>query len=132
MARLAGPVEPRPVCAAGHNEPPGCLHADVVNLAQQKNVNAGDAFDWYIDNLGRACLYNAVDMSFEQGVMSFVRPNLFDKDSAECASQIPLGAGAAALSPASLPGETSDGTYDAIPIPGMQNVPCDLDTCGLP
>ncbi len=63
MARLAGPVEPRPVCAAGHNEPPGCLHADVVNLAQQKNVNAGDAFDWYIDNLGRACLYNAVDVS---------------------------------------------------------------------
>lgn len=67
---------------------PCCCHpispTDVVWKAQQKNLNAGDAFDWYIDKQGRACLANALDLSIEQGVMSYAIPELFDMDSPEC------------------------------------------------
>ncbi len=105
--------------------------ADIVNLARSKNLNAGDAFDWYVDDQGRACVYNAVDMSFQQGVMSYARPRLFDKDSPEC-NPAALGIGTAALFPASRQGQAGgNATYDAIPIPGQQDVPCDWKTCGL-
>ncbi|KAF8057898.1 hypothetical protein HT031_005844 [Scenedesmus sp. PABB004] len=129
------------VCATGwvgtHQDParnwpdfdsPGEKHyframtlAYAVYVAQQKNLNAGDAKDWYIDGEGRACLYNAVDMSFEQGVMSYAYPQLFDKDSPEC-DPVALGLGPIDLFNASAP-RMSGGVVPAIPIPSRQNVP---------
>jgi hypothetical protein len=107
-----------------HALPCTCANADAVNFAQQKNLNAGNAFDWYVDGQGRACLYNAVDMRFDQGVMSYVRPQLFDKDAPECRPGN-LGLGQNPL--ASRTG-ASDEILPAVPIPGCQNVPYDEAT----
>ena len=117
-------VHPAPPIAAVRS-------AVLVQEARRRNLQAGDAWDWYIDNQSRACVYNAVDMSFEQGVMSFVRPRLFDKDSPDC-SPSALGINTDALASSSRRGSSADGsTHDAIPIPGQQDVPCAWDTCGM-
>lgn len=89
-------------------------------------MNAGDAFDWYIDSQGRACLYNAVDMSFEQGVMTYVRPRLYDKDAPECQPGN-LGIDEQHLTAASRTGASGEVTQ-AMPIPSCQNVPYDEAT----
>lgn len=108
---------------------------EAVRIAQVNNLAAGDAWDWFIDARGRACLANAVDFSFEQGVMSFVSPQLFDKDSPEC-NPAALGVGPAQLAPAASRGATPEvPEFAAIPIPGAQRVvtPCaSFEACGNP
>jgi hypothetical protein len=117
---------------------PSTPPTDLVWRAQAKNLNAGDAFDWYIDGQNRACLANALDLSIEHGVMSYALPQLFDKDSPEC-DPGKLGVAPAQLAPSRLPGAGAGAgagdafVYEAIPIPGLQNVtvPCtDYATCG--
>ena len=38
-----------------------------VSIGQKYKLGAGDIGDWFIDKAGRACVYNAIDLSFEQG-----------------------------------------------------------------
>ncbi|KAF8069695.1 hypothetical protein HT031_001812 [Scenedesmus sp. PABB004] len=101
----------------------------VVSLAQAKNLNAGDAFDWFIDDQNRACVYNTVDISFDQGVMSVAKPILYDADSPECSknssSQVQLSEpGLAAAT-----GESGELIVNATPL--TKDVPCDWETCGI-
>lgn len=108
---------------------------DIVKLAQEGNLNAGGAFDWSIDNQGRACLRNSVLIKVTQGVMSYALPELFPKDSPKCRSTR-LGLAPAQMAAASYaPGGDANEpvVFNAIPIPGRQKVtvPCtDFATCG--
>lgn len=111
--------------------------ADIVYKAQQDRLNAADAFDWYIDGQGRACLYNVLDFSFEQGLMSYALPRLFDRGSSECEHYSALSGVGTAMRPSALAQqpqqaqESGEVIYDAIPIPSLQNVLCSDDACGL-
>ena len=68
-------------------------------------------------------------MSFTQGIVTHVVPQLYDKDSPECAAVPP-----ALLAPAAAAGATPEvPVFEAVPIPSMQNIvtPCEaLDGCG--
>ena len=99
-------------------------NAGLVVLAQNKSLHAGGADDWYIDSAGRACLYNVLDTQFVQGFMSYVKPQLFDKDSLQCNPSI-LGIHQDHL--ASRTGASGEIT-PAVPIPSCQNVPYDEAT----
>lgn len=88
----------------------------------------------YIDNSGRACLANVVDIKFEQGIMSYAIPELFPMDSPQC-SRKSSSAAPAQIVPAAANGTAASGVVvvDAIPIPGLQNVTVtcsDFHTCG--
>ncbi|KAF8060302.1 APA1 [Scenedesmus sp. PABB004] len=92
--------------------------AYLVSFAQSRPLNIGDAQDWFIDGEGRACLYNTIGVSIEQGVMSYAYPQLFNKDCRQC-DPVALGLGPIDT----LNTSASGGVVPAAPIPSLQNVP---------
>ncbi len=89
----------------------------------------------YIDGQGRGCLSNAVDFDFQQGVMSYVKPQLFDKDSPECAAgQAATASHPATIVPASQAGQGEWLVVEAAPLDGQQKIetPCtSFKDCGM-
>lgn len=109
--------------------------ADVVQLAQARNLQSAGAKDWWIDAQGRVCLSNVLDLSFDQGVMSYAYPERYDKKDPKCNPKN-LGIKSAQVAAALKPGANASEpfVFDAIPIPGRQKVtvPCrDFATCGM-
>lgn len=76
-----------------------------------------------------------MDFDFNQGVMSYVLPQLFDKGSTTCTSGSAAIAGhPAAVTPASPPGQSDWLVIEAAPLQGQQNIetPCtSFDNCGM-
>jgi hypothetical protein len=115
--------------------------AGLVARAQQYNLNAADAWDWFIDDQGRACVFNALDLHFSKGVRTIARPRLVDSSSPECHDIIGSGASLAATSTPhgantgpSLPQGVAGPErliVDAIPVRGRQNIPCSAAECGF-
>jgi len=58
----------------------------------------------YIDEQGRGCLYNVVDFDVKQGVMSWVLPQLYDKNSKKL-TDVPVSAAAATAASATARGD---------------------------
>lgn len=64
--------------------------------------------------------------------MSYAIPRLYDRDAKECQpQQMGLDSAATLSAASSARGESGEIVFDAVPIPGRQNVSCTEDTCGL-
>jgi hypothetical protein len=119
------------------------VYADLVQKAQALNLNGGDAFDWYIDAQGRACVANVLATNFQQGIASYVLPQFYDGNSEECLGEYfwpPFIDSLNGTSPTTRRSKRSlelvlggDGNYtaQAVPIPGMKDVPCTKELCGF-
>jgi hypothetical protein len=108
-------------------------------MAQKYNLVAAGSNDWFIDDQGRACAYNAVDLHFSKGVRSIIRPRLVDSSSPECqnivtSSATKGGASRKAKTVSALPQGVAGPdalVVEAIPVPGRQNIPCSAAECGF-
>jgi hypothetical protein len=118
------------------------LHGDAAGLvarAQQYNLNAADAWDWFVDEQGRACVFNALDLHFSKGVRTIIRPRLVDSSSSECheiigSASVGTDASTKAKTVSALPQGVAGPDrliVEAIPVPGRQNIPCSAAECGF-
>lgn len=85
----------------------------------------------YIDKSGRACVANVFNMTFKQGVMSYVKPELFDKDSTECtAGQAAIASRPAVIVPASRTGQSDELIVEATPLEQVEKHCLTFENCG--
>lgn len=112
----------------------------LVYQAQRHDLKAARAWDWFIDDQGRACVFNAVDLHFSKGIRSIFRPRLVNSSSSECHDVV--GSSVSTQGIASLKGKAGSALppgvagpdallVEAIPIPGRQQVPCSAADCGF-